>query len=269
MSLVSLALRIATVRLLRGATFANARVHDSMIDPASLLDEDAEPFIVVAVDSDEKEPTGRDLLGASRTTLLVLDMAVASKVTVPQPTEGEPEHVIGIPHTDAGMEVVLDFMMRQVERALLTSANPWSKVWRTLAPKITKVQSDRGAATDKGVRFAARQVVLTLETMAEPSFAAPEGVWGQILSLMREDEKLADLADLLEQEISTPDLEGWARGMADLGLLTDFSLGGDPDPLLPPPPQPVTGATIQFDGGEWTEDADTIDDALGPNPDQT
>lgn len=267
MSLVSLALRVATVRVLRDATYAGSRVHDSTIDPVSFLETEPEPFIIVAVDSYEGQPTGRDLLGTPKSITLLLDMAVGSKMKVRREATGEDDDEpvvenIAIPHTDEGLEVTLDLMARQVHRALLTSASPWAHVWRTLAPKIEKVQSDRGAGNDNGVRFATRQVTLTVSVMHEPSFGKPEGIWTTILDLMNAEPELKLIAELLEAEIATPNLEGWQRAIADLGLRDGYSLGGEP--LLEGPPQPVTGATVETNGGSWLINEQTIEEALGP-----
>lgn len=265
MSLVALALRIATVELLKGATFAQDRVRDSMIDPASLLKADTQPFIIVAVDSTETLPTGRDLLGAPRTVSLTLDVALAGKVVIERPPEeggGEVEQIT-VPHTDAGMEVVLDLIGRQIERAFLQD-NAWAKVWRTFAPSIKKVSNDRGAASENGIRYATRQIIVTANAMAEPSFGDVVGVWVDFLALARAKPSLAQIADLIETEITTPTLEGWAKARSDIGLNSQFSFGEGSVSLLDPPPQPVTGATVQFPGGEWNDDAGSIDDALGP-----
>lgn len=265
MSLVSFALRIATARVLRNATYAGPRVYDSMISPADLLHKEADAFIVVAVDSAERIPEGRDLLGAACSLELTLDAAVASRVTVKtKDGEEDEQEFVSIPHTDGGMEVTLDLMMRQTMRALLTSTSPWAVLWRTLVTKISKVQIDRGASAEKGVRFAARQTVMTLDVIAEPSFGEPEGVWADLLALMRDDAEFADLADILELEIASPALDEWARGMADLGLNSPYSLGGGP--LVDPPPQPISGITVRSDGPPMQIDEQTATDALGPAP---
>lgn len=265
MSLVSILLRVSTVRSLRGATFAGDRVHDSMIDPASLLDQEAEPFIVVAVDSSDMQPTGRDLLGASGQTQLTLDMAVASRVRVPREKGGEddePDH-IAIPHTDAGMEITLDLMLRQIHRSLLADPGPWPALWRTLVTNVEKLSVDRGASSKDGVRFATRQVIFTLGTIAEPSFGPMTTAWADAIRLMRDDPALGGIAELMEREIEIPSLDGWARAVADLGLRDRYSLGGEA--LLEAPPEPVREIIAEGDGRVMGVDEQTIEDALGPD----
>lgn len=271
MSLVPLILRIATVHALRGATFADGRVHDSMIDAADLVSKNAEPFIVVAVDSSEGAPTGRDLLGVNGSVQLTLDLAVATRVVVVKPKppgeeEGEEdeteEHVV-IPHTDAGMEITLDLMTRQMARVFVGSQDPWAALWRRIVTKIEKVQADRGASAEDGVRYASRQIILTLNTLAEPSFGPAEDFWRDALALMRTEPPLLPIADLMEAEIESAQILGWRRAMGDLGLGDSYSLGGEP--LLEDPPEAVTGISIDDLPGV---DAQTIEDALGPDPEE-
>ena len=267
MSLVSLILRIATVQALRNATFAGGNVHDSKIDPETLVGGAAEPFIIVAIDSADSAPTGRDLLCASGTAQLTLDLAVASRVKVETEGEGDEPDLIVIPHADGGMEITLDLMVRQLHRVLCASQGPWPTLWRRIVTKIEKVQADRGASAEDGVRYATRQIILTLNTIAEPSFCAPVGVWADALGLMRDEPLLRDIAKLLEVEIETPELSGWERAVADLGLGGSYSLGGEA--LLETPPQTVTDIDVQFDSAVWGINEQAIEDALGPEPDQT
>ncbi len=62
MSLVALVIRIATVRALRGRTFAEELVFDSKINPVNLVSKDEQRnVIVVTTDDDNVDITGRDL----------------------------------------------------------------------------------------------------------------------------------------------------------------------------------------------------------------
>ena len=271
MSLVSLVLRIATVHALRGATFAEDRVHDSRIDPQDLVSSDAEPFIIVAVDSVEAGASGRDLLGANGVVQLTLDLAVATRVVVtskrPDTGDGEEgeeevEEVV-IPHTDAGMEITLDLMVRQIHRALLGANGPWSDLWRRVVTKVEKVQADRGASAEDGVRFATRQIIMSVNTLAEPSFGPAQSFWGDALALLRTETPLQPIADLMEAEIESAEVTSWRRTLGDLGLRSGYSLGGEP--LLEEPPEAVTGIGIDDLPGV---DAQTIEDALGPDPEE-
>ena len=269
MSLVSLALRTVTTRALRGATYAVNRVYDSMVDPETLIRDEVTPAIVVAVDGSDTQVTGRDILGANAQVQLTIDLVVATKVAVPrgQGEDGEPVEMLAIAHTDAGMETTLDFMVRQIHRALLAHQSPWSTLWSKIVTSISKIQVDRGASAEDGARFATRQIILTLNTLAEPSFGPAVGVWREIIDAMTADPQLAAIAKLLEGEIETPDLNRWQRAVADLGLRDGYSVGGEA--LLEAPEQELTGVTIEFPGGSLDVNEQSIEDALGPDPNET
>jgi hypothetical protein len=273
MSLVALALRLATVRALRGATLAADRVYDSKIDP---IDHDAvneaNPIIIVATDDDDREVEGRDLLGARRKLDLVIELAVAAKTEV-QTGEATQRSVVVL-DADAGFEIVLNLMGRQVDRALLAGASPWSDLWRSVTAKVVKYESRRGAGVVKeGQRFAAHQLILQVDTIAEPSFGpvAPGSVWDRILTAMRTDASLMQIADLLQMEITTPTLADWRKAAADLGLrdVGAMSIGLGPaieNPPLTEPSEPLVEVTFadRDQGTTWVGNADTVNTATQP-----
>jgi hypothetical protein len=243
MSLIPLALRILTVKALRGQTYAEERVFDSQLDPIDeTIGEGRSPVLVVSTDEEEtKHEEGKDVLGANRVVCLILDAAVASKVKT-----GEGASQIEIPHTDGGMEAVLSVMGRQLFRALLTDATPWSDLWRRCVLNVDSVVARRGGASEQGVRFASRQYVFSCRTLAEPYFGDPvSGFWADLLALMEDDDDLAPLATVLRKEIETPTgLPEWAKFAAALGVSGDtvsrigvggipvFGKPGDPIPAL-------------------------------------
>jgi hypothetical protein len=235
----SLAVRIATVRALRGATVAGARAIDSMISPEDQTKQGAfEPLIVVYTEQDEGAIAGRDLLGAERSLELVLQCAVASVTTaVRQGGEGEPATVeVAIPHTDAGLESALDLLQRQAIRALLANDAPWADLWRLLVPRIKNFKLRRGASARKGTRFAVRELTLVCDVLADPGFGVapdPQGPWGKFLELLRADPDSADLAGVIELELQSPN--GWAdwrQMQAALGLRYDEIRGIGLAPFL-------------------------------------
>jgi len=268
MSLVATAIRFATVRALRDATLAEDRVWDSAIDPIDqTIQAEARPIITVSTDDSEGEIEGRDLLGANPMLALTIEMAVAQKVTI-DVGDGEPATEIVVPHTDAGLELTINLMARQVTRALLVG-NEWSDLWRLFIGGIDKMTTRRGASAEKGVRFAARQIVLHVVPLAEPSFGPiePGGPWGKLLALMRADSELAHLADLIQTEIETPYLPSWRRAAVDLGLrdLGSLSIGIGPavgQPAADEPTPPLSAASVTFPGGEWVGSEERINDAL-------
>jgi hypothetical protein len=253
MSLARLAMRIAAARALRGATLAEGRVHDSAIAPIDqTIAEERQPVLIVTTDDHEMEVTGRDLFHGNVSCDLVIEAAIAARVEV----AGE-ESVITIPHTDEGMELALDLMEHQVMAALIRERTPWSRVWMKLVPRVSRRLSRRGASVEKGVRFAARQIVLTCDLIEAPTDGAAisEGTaWADLLGAMDDDTDLSHIAQMLRSEIEGTPLADWRRAAnmhgihletADaigLGPLLDLSgdpeifeeaeITGEPDPII-------------------------------------
>lgn len=219
MSLVPLVLRIITVRALRGQTYAGGRVSDSLLDPIDMtVSGEKSPVLVVSSDEDEiRHNGGKDILGADRRIDLVIEMAVASTVAA-----GDGTAQVVIPHTDAGMEAVLSLMARQVMRALMIDATPWSNLWRRCVLNIDAAQSRRGGGSENGVRYAARQLLLSCHTLSEPYFGTtvePGTFWADFLALAAADADLASLATIIRSEIEAPaTLTDWQKAAAALGI---------------------------------------------------
>jgi hypothetical protein len=253
MSLARLAMRIAAARALRGTTLAEGRVYDSAIAPIDqTIAEERQPVLIVTTDDHELEVTGRDLFHGNVSCELVVEAAIAARIEV----AGE-ESIITIPHTDEGMELALDLMEHQIMAALTRERTPWSRVWMKLVPRISRRLSRRGASVEKGVRFAARQIVLTCDLIEAPTGGAAisEGtVWADLLGVMEEDTDLAPIARMLRSEIEGQPLADWRRAANMLGIhleaadaiglgpVLDFSgdpevleeaeITGEPDPLI-------------------------------------
>ena len=219
MSLIPLALRIITVKALRGQTYAQDRVLDSNLDAIDLtVTKDKSPVIVVSSDDEEfsNENGKLTLTAADRRVDIVIESAVASMV---ETDDGAQQLVI--PHTDAGIEAILGIMGRQMMRALLTPQTPWSDLWRRVVVSVPKVMIRRGASAEQGVRFAARQMVMTCHTLHEPDFGRPIGAgefWDDLLTLMAADTDLADLGRIIRGEIEGPTLASYDAVAATLGI---------------------------------------------------
>lgn len=218
MSLSRLAMRIAAARALRAATLAGDRVFDSAIDPIdATVAENRNPFLVVTTDEHEATVTGRDLFQGDHSCDLVIEAAIAARVEI----EGEVS--LTIPHTDEGMELVLDVIEHQVLAALTRERSDWSRVWMKLVPRIKRRLSRRGASAENGVRFAARQIVLTCDLIDAPTDGGdiPAGsAWADVLAVIAADSALAPIADLLRSTIEgNLDLAQWMRDANTLGIL--------------------------------------------------
>ena len=256
-SLTAMALRFAARRALDGATFADDRVHDSSIAPVDHMIEggDDAAFIVVSTEDEEAEITGRDITNGKRTVDLVIEVAIAHPVTgeVDADSDGTPETEIVIPAADAGLELSLTLIVRQAHRALFEGGGPWSAIFRKFAIGVKKSTNRRGVGNKDGARFAARQIILTIEPISEPPFGhepAEGEPWGELLALIEADGELAGIAPLIRQSITgTPAIAEWDRGRTDQGLTHDAARRiGPANPILPnEPPATITDGTLVED----------------------
>lgn len=234
MSLARLAMRIAAARALKGATLAGDRVFDSAIDPIDqTIAETRQPILVVMTDDHEADITGRDLTYGDARCDLVVEAAIAARVEIPA-TDGDGNAMtIAIPHTDEGMELVLDMIEHQVVAALTRERTDWSRVWMKLVPRISKRLSRRGASAENGVRFAARQIVITCD-LIEPPVAGADiqsgTTWDDVLTVMSADEVLVPVANMLRAEIEGEPASDWQRAANSLGITLntaeDLGIGG-------------------------------------------
>lgn len=183
MSLTRLAMRIAAAKAIRGRTLAQDRVFDSAVDPIDrTILETHQPMAVVTTDEHSLDVTGRDLGSGPHQCDLVVEIAIAARTEVQAPDGSGGQITVAIPHTDEGMEITLDILEHQVIGALQRDDNAWTRLWMALVPRVTKRVSRRGASSEDGVRFAARQVVLTCDLVDTPPSgeavsAGAHGVW--------------------------------------------------------------------------------------------
>jgi hypothetical protein len=248
MSLARLAMRIAAARALRGATLAEARVYDSAIAPIDqTIAEERRPILIVTTDDHELDVTGRDLFHGNVSCDLVIEAAIAARVEV----AGE-ESVITIPHTDEGMELVLDLIEHQIMAALTWERSDWSRVWMKLVPRISRRLSRRGASVEKGVRFAARQIVLTCDLIEAPTDGttiAAGTAWADLLSVMEADTDLAPIAGMLHTEIEGTPLADWRCAANMLGIHLEAADAIGLGPVLDISEDPEVFAETEITGG--------------------
>lgn len=224
MSLVALVLRIATVRALRGRTFAGGMVFDSkLIAPHVDAIENEAPIVIVSTDDDEIKIEGRDLWDGQHQLDLVIEVAIASQLTV-KGDDGENQKVLTVSNTSAGLEASLGILGWQITQALAMGGGPWGEIWRRLVPKVNNVFSRRGADITNGVAYAARQIVYVVDPLCEPVPGLTLGdgdIWTDILALMRTDGELSDIADIIEHQITGGDYQPWEIVRGSLGIAED------------------------------------------------
>ena len=76
-------------------------------------------------------------------------------------------------------------------------------------------------SVENGVRFAARQIVLTCDLIEPPTDGAAIGdgtAWADLLSVMEEDADLMPIAQMLRSEIEGQLLADWRRAANMLGI---------------------------------------------------
>lgn len=243
MSLPRLAARLATVAALRGRTLAGAAVSDSEIPPVDVVARDKPlPFISVYTDDVEASPTGRDLLGADVTFALVIEIGVTAQMKF-RLDNGEVVEGEGSPPTDAQIELAIDVIEHQILATLQGSQDAWPELWRRLIAKVKGYKSIRGASSDKGLRFAGRQIVLTVTPLCGLQFPGEPlvGVWGDLLAALEADPVMSGSASWLRAAIAGEQLPSWRvtqamQGLADgearaLGFMSPAVPSEEPAPL--------------------------------------
>lgn len=224
MSLAALAVRLATVRALKGRTFAGAHVFDSKIDPLNLVVSSGHEFVViVTTDDDDMTVEGRDLLAGDHRLELVIEVVAMAKLAV-QSGEGEGAETLTIPATDAGLEATLNLIGWQIARALAAGGGAWGDLWRSIVLKVREITSRRGADETNGVRYAARQYIFRVDHIAEPEpGVAPADVWARIVAALKADDELSAIGKIIEATVAADAPEPWERVRAALGLADDAS----------------------------------------------
>jgi len=109
----------------------------------------------------------------------------------------------------------------QIMAALTRERSDWSRVWMKLVPRVSRRLSRRGASVEKGVRFAARQIVLTCDLIEAPTDGAailPGSTWEDVLSMMASDPDLVSIGNMLRAEIEGTPLSDWRRAANMLGI---------------------------------------------------
>jgi hypothetical protein len=213
MSITRTAVRLAATRAIIGRTLAGDRVADSQIEPIDVaITETRLPIVTVLTDDDSIDGIGRDAWQGKRQLDLVFEIAVATEVK---------DGAFTIPQTDFGFEWTLDIIEHQIERALFDEGTPWSSIFMALVPTVVSKMSRRGASAERGVRFAARQVVYRVDPIAAPLPGIgldPTLPYGRLLAAMEGDSELAEYGAFLRNIIEAPMKPEWKRQAEAIGL---------------------------------------------------
>ncbi|WP_035830471.1 hypothetical protein [Kaistia adipata] len=249
--LARIALRIATIEALKGRTLVGGNVLDSQIGAIDIAADDSlrtdqeSPFVAVYVDGSKIEDR-IDLrsLHKSGLTELTIEAGITAAMTETDAETGASTVIgIGIPATDPALEFFLDCVGREISAALSDPDNAWAEIWRGLSSSVLKIERKRTSDAASGTRIAAHQLVITLDLLPDPVFAAPiapTSVWAAFLARMEETGHpyLEKLRELLGDPAGRSDADA-ARRRFGLTLDEARALA-----ILPPLPAEATGPDI-------------------------
>lgn len=251
MSLTAAALQIATVRAL-GAASVQAIVFDSAADPRTLTDK-LQPVVIVAAISGKMRPEGRSMFDDTNHAIeLVLDCALARKVTRTYTDSNQAVIEVDFPDSDSAHDLALNTLAYECKRALFTSRSAWSDIWLRLWNNFVAEEASewtRGSTANEGTRLAVLRNCWRLDAVNDPApgvtlFAG--SVWFDLLALMDADADLQKLSALWRNLIETPAGALWQVGQASLGASLEdvYGLGFGPASAELDPTQAATDPAI-------------------------
>lgn len=226
MSLAVAALRLCALKSLDGATSAGLRVFDSVVDPRSLIGEEALPTIVIYTDTGRRKVIGRDLLTSDCHVDLVIELFVAKATKIERRAAGDDEDdlIVEYPATDAGFENRLRRLAYEIESIFTGDVGPWPDMWRRAIPTFSPDHDsewDRGADAHSGARFNYLRLIYRVVPQGDPVRGAPlddSSFWAAFLALAEGDDELRLLAKDWRALIETSTLPEWRKRAAELGL---------------------------------------------------
>lgn len=218
MSLAKLPLRLLTVKALTGKTWAGDNVLDSAIAPIDKTVEDQKGilFIVVYTDDARSVPVAnsRDLTAATPSVDLVMHIAVATELKT---QAGGIDVVIG--RSDANFEATLDITEASILAVLSRGTDAWCNLWRSLVTSVSTIRSQRGASAKRGLRYAARELLLTVETPPNPLGTGEDYPWTDIIAAFDVDDDLKPFAAFLGEFVTgAASLQAWQQDYRTFGL---------------------------------------------------
>ena len=264
MSLIRAVARLTAVAALRNITLAEARVYDSdntALNEAVTAANKPLPYITVYTDDDIRSGfSGKDVYTPARELAVVLEIAVASPVKI----EGETDPSdITIPATDSGLELGVDVLEAQAIGALLGNPlNKWGELFRDLVVTISRIPTTRGASGAQGARWAARQVIIRLDPIADlpPGVPVPtEHIYRRFIALARSDTaaKMVGAAGVIEAALTRAGGVGptWEQAQSWMSVSHEGIEGIGLAPLLDEPQDRNEGPELtetNLDSQVWT-----------------
>lgn len=223
-----LALRIATVRALRGKTFAGNNVRDSELAPVDdVAAVSPRPVIIVYTDDGKFAGAGRDLFstsGDSRVDVGYQHLLIETLITQRmQMRDDDGELIDGTvpPVLDAALALNLDLMERQVVAALMDTSPDaeWAEMWRGFALDVGDRDSQLGSSMRDGIRFAGRQMKLSVKLPREPRPGDTIGpLWTRFLALAAGESDLEPVVGVIQSALVGAALDDWLEISGRYGL---------------------------------------------------
>lgn len=266
MSLIRPVLRMCAVAALRDRTWAESRVFDSDNTPLiDALQQDTKPYITVFTDADTRtDIDGKDIYTSMRRIALVLEIGLASATTV-----ANGDKILNIPQTDQAMEALIDFIETQALSAIIGDPfSKWGEIVRRMVNHIERIPSIRGgSSTQTTTRWAARQLTLICQTVADP---APGTVLPQhhpirdFITLAKSTEQaglhMAEAANLIEAMLNESPAPDWRQAQAWMGMTEAAIRATGIAPLL------ETDETAPVYVEETVQEDETLEFPLNYNP---
>lgn len=225
-----IALRVAVQEALRGATLAGENVLDSQFaaldldaDESLRTDQDR-PFISVYTDNGRNGPGNGflSLFGDDPTVELVIEAGISAAMFEQNAETGQTEIVgVGLPDTDANMEMALDLMMRQAADALVAPGGVWADLARELLGNVTSVERARIGQKQNGVRVAAQEMRISAGLLADPVKGASltDTIYARFLAALTAagTPRLLAIKTAIETALGAPGAD-WDLVRRELGL---------------------------------------------------
>lgn len=263
-----IALRMAAVAALKGATLVGDNVLDSEIgalevgaDGAIRTDQER-PFISVFTEGSKQEGFnpggGADLrsLHVCGPTDILFEYGVTAAMLVPNADTGAAEVMEGVPATDANFELLLDIIERQIINALTDPLNAWADIFRELH-STTLIIERRRTSSAEGTKAAARQLVIKLELLPDPIYGEemrPTSTWARFFAKLEQSDdpivaaKLTALRALLgnpaDRLASETQRQRFAMTLPEVRALFDIAVQAAE--ATEPTIKPQTETTFQF-----------------------
>jgi len=159
---------MAATRALMGATIAGERIFDSAILAIDQIAQNQPlPFVTVSSEDEDAKPSGTDIWSGDGTIDLVIEVGISKAVQL----EDNQGAALLFETTDANLELTLGVLMRQITAALFgRGGGKWGDAFRSFVSAVETISVKRGVPIEGGTRFAARQAVIRIRTIADPPF---------------------------------------------------------------------------------------------------